>query len=281
MGFYLSEPMTGKAAESRTATRRSRTFRPGRLGAKTRIGVPTGRPILSTKYLDQETGLYYYGYRFYNPSLGRWPSRDSIEELGFKVGQDFRARIAFQSVRDRMVSYIEVIASGGIPGSLEAALARSLQQLAVILRNVTYEQFVASQGSLYAFIGNNPINFIDEFGLEKGPWPPNDPGPGTSDPGGGIAQALWKWFEQYHKADIDEIKKKAEEWAKENKVKACCIVGAGATVAIIAEKQFTDKITIPEIKIPITSSVTLTAKGSKECSGNGELKVDVSFSWKF
>ena len=51
-------------------------------GAKTRIGVPTGRPILSTKYLDQETGLYYYGYRFYNPSLGRWPSRDPVGEDG-------------------------------------------------------------------------------------------------------------------------------------------------------------------------------------------------------
>jgi RHS repeat-associated protein len=34
----------------------------------------------STKYLDAETGLYYYGYRFYHPELGRWASRDPIEE---------------------------------------------------------------------------------------------------------------------------------------------------------------------------------------------------------
>jgi RHS repeat-associated protein len=27
-------------------------------------------------------GLYYYGYRFYAPSLQRWPNRDPIEELG-------------------------------------------------------------------------------------------------------------------------------------------------------------------------------------------------------
>jgi RHS repeat-associated protein len=26
--------------------------------------------------------LYYYGYRYYNPQLGRWPSRDPIEEEG-------------------------------------------------------------------------------------------------------------------------------------------------------------------------------------------------------
>ncbi len=36
----------------------------------------------SSKYLDDETGLYYYGYRFYDPALGRWLSRDPIEELG-------------------------------------------------------------------------------------------------------------------------------------------------------------------------------------------------------
>ncbi|MBK8915066.1 MAG: hypothetical protein IPM64_10790 [Phycisphaerales bacterium] len=33
----------------------------------------------STKFLDPETGLYYYGYRYYSPRLGRWISRDPIE----------------------------------------------------------------------------------------------------------------------------------------------------------------------------------------------------------
>jgi RHS repeat-associated protein len=36
----------------------------------------------STKYQDAETGLLYYGYRYYNPSTGRWLSRDPIEEEG-------------------------------------------------------------------------------------------------------------------------------------------------------------------------------------------------------
>ena len=36
----------------------------------------------STKLLDQETGLYYYGYRYYDPLTGRWPSRDPIGEKG-------------------------------------------------------------------------------------------------------------------------------------------------------------------------------------------------------
>ena len=36
----------------------------------------------STKYFDSETGLYYYGYRYYAPELMRWLNRDSIEEKG-------------------------------------------------------------------------------------------------------------------------------------------------------------------------------------------------------
>jgi len=40
------------------------------------------RHRFSTKYYDPETGLYYYGYRFYSPTLMRWLNRDPIEEEG-------------------------------------------------------------------------------------------------------------------------------------------------------------------------------------------------------
>ena len=36
----------------------------------------------STKYQDNESDLVYYGYRSYNPSAGRWLSRDPIGERG-------------------------------------------------------------------------------------------------------------------------------------------------------------------------------------------------------
>ncbi|MCX8157789.1 MAG: hypothetical protein N3J91_15335, partial [Verrucomicrobiae bacterium] len=42
-------------------------------------------PLFSTKYHDWETGLLYYGYRYYNPTTGRWPNRDPLRELGFEV----------------------------------------------------------------------------------------------------------------------------------------------------------------------------------------------------
>jgi len=42
-----------------------------------------GNPFrFSTKYTDQETGLLYYGFRYYDPLTGRWLSRDPIEEKG-------------------------------------------------------------------------------------------------------------------------------------------------------------------------------------------------------
>jgi RHS repeat-associated protein len=42
----------------------------------------------STKFDDDETDFIYYGYRYYNPSNGRWINRDPIGEEGFSVCQD-------------------------------------------------------------------------------------------------------------------------------------------------------------------------------------------------
>jgi RHS repeat-associated protein len=50
-------------------------------------------PNLQAKYLDDETGLYYYGYRYYNPTTGRWLSRDPIAELGFQVLRSKKSRL--------------------------------------------------------------------------------------------------------------------------------------------------------------------------------------------
>ena len=36
----------------------------------------------STKYQDDETDFLYYGVRYYNASIGRWLSRDPMEEDG-------------------------------------------------------------------------------------------------------------------------------------------------------------------------------------------------------
>ena len=46
-------------------------------------GVAGSLPFgFSSKYEEKDTGLYYYGFRYYNPLTGRWPNRDPIEERG-------------------------------------------------------------------------------------------------------------------------------------------------------------------------------------------------------
>lgn len=47
-----------------------------------RRDVPQCPFLFSTKYRDAETGWYYYGFRYYSPEMGRWPSRDPIGEHG-------------------------------------------------------------------------------------------------------------------------------------------------------------------------------------------------------
>ena len=39
----------------------------------------------STKYQDEETGLVYYGYRYYDSGTERWPNRDPLGEPGFEL----------------------------------------------------------------------------------------------------------------------------------------------------------------------------------------------------
>jgi RHS repeat-associated protein len=63
----------------------SARFEYGPFGEPIRASGPRaadGRIRFSSKYTDQESGLVYYGYRFYNAVTGRWINRDPIEEDG-------------------------------------------------------------------------------------------------------------------------------------------------------------------------------------------------------
>jgi len=52
------------------------------------VGVTNATPtflcpfLYSSKYYEEEIGLYYYGYRYYNPATGRWLNRDPLGETG-------------------------------------------------------------------------------------------------------------------------------------------------------------------------------------------------------
>jgi RHS repeat-associated protein len=55
----------------------------------------------STKYWDAEIGLYYYGYRYYSPEVGRWIKRDP---LGVKGGLNIYA-----AMHNQPIGWIDVL----------------------------------------------------------------------------------------------------------------------------------------------------------------------------
>ena len=92
----------------------------------------------STKYFDAETGLYYYGCRFYSPETGRWLNRDPIEEDGglnlygfigndgmnhidpfgqmpsmpWEIGTDYYSRVVephFRKLRERLTRELQAL----------------------------------------------------------------------------------------------------------------------------------------------------------------------------
>jgi len=46
------------------------------------MSPPHAKRHFSSQTLDTETGLYYYGYRYYDTLTGRWMSKDPLGELG-------------------------------------------------------------------------------------------------------------------------------------------------------------------------------------------------------
>jgi RHS repeat-associated protein len=86
----------------------------------------------SSKELHHASGLYYYGYRFYDPSLQRWINRDPLGDE----------------------------ASGGAYYVLHHA--RPTVVVSAFLR--TFEAY--GEANTYGFVLNNPVNAIDWLGLD-------------------------------------------------------------------------------------------------------------------
>ncbi|MEM6910674.1 MAG: RHS repeat-associated core domain-containing protein, partial [Verrucomicrobiota bacterium] len=66
--------------------------------------ISENRWRFSSKRMDEETGFYYYGFRYYNPELGRWLNRDPIGE-GWK---SYEVNILLFIVNDS-INYYDII----------------------------------------------------------------------------------------------------------------------------------------------------------------------------
>ncbi|MBV6501892.1 MAG: hypothetical protein CJBNEKGG_04433 [Prosthecobacter sp.] len=70
---------------SAVSTVRHALYEYNAFGSPVRVNEPEPElnPMrFSSKYTDVETNWLYYGFRYYSPELGRWLSRDPIEENG-------------------------------------------------------------------------------------------------------------------------------------------------------------------------------------------------------
>jgi RHS repeat-associated protein len=70
-------------ADGYTAFRAKYEYDPyGKMISSSGVMAAENKFRFSTKYADEDTGLYYYGFRYYSPDLGRWLSRDPLGENG-------------------------------------------------------------------------------------------------------------------------------------------------------------------------------------------------------
>jgi RHS repeat-associated protein len=86
----------------------------------------------SSKEFIPSVGLYYYVYRFYNPTLQRWLNPDPLIEAGFRI------------------------------------LKRNHQQGKINIKRFPVDFYGGALNNLYRFSVNNPISRVDFLGLNPG-----------------------------------------------------------------------------------------------------------------
>ena len=166
---FRKTPCSSKQAqvlESRVFPGNSRTTHLGPFGEVIRATGPMAKVnpfMFSTKFYDWESGLYYYGYRYYNPSTGRWPSRDPLTEPGFSLLRQQASRVVSNNrIPDANTSTTSCSSCRKSQGQSSTASGQSKCQ-----------GKGKCQDDLYVFVGNDPISKWDYLGLNQ---PGCDPG---------------------------------------------------------------------------------------------------------
>ena len=112
--------------------------------------LATANPFrFSTKYCDDETDPYYYGFRYYSPSTGRWTGRDPIGEPGGINLYGFG--------RNHPTTGVDVL--GGWPNR------DPLGELGFETLRPGRANLLGDGPNLYAFVQNNPVDRTDSLGL--------------------------------------------------------------------------------------------------------------------
>jgi len=99
------------------------------------------------------SGVPYYGYRYYNPELGRWINRDLIGEKGFELDRKPHATRSEQPQKGKCDR-------GGACGT---GLLRDLEQSD---KGISISVIPKDASLAYAFVFNNSIVGYDPYGLD-------------------------------------------------------------------------------------------------------------------
>ena len=111
------------------------TYTSAPFGVTTPSGAPTTNPFDYTGREDDGTGLKYYRARYYHPGLQRFISEDPLDS--------------------------------GLSGQLYPTLPTGPINWTTFLRENPNEYLRESH--LYAYVANNPLNFVDPMGLAASP----------------------------------------------------------------------------------------------------------------
>jgi RHS repeat-associated protein len=124
----------------------------GNLSAKGGLMAELNKYRFSSKEWEQNAGLYYYLYRFFDPNLQRWPNQDPVRERGFVQMHSDLNQLQNIYESSRINPTIQTLA---LQAQAEDEI-RSLLQPAELLEGP----------NLYTFVRNQPITFVDADGLK-------------------------------------------------------------------------------------------------------------------
>ena len=113
----------------------------------------TATPLrFSSKYCDDEIGLYYYGHRFYRSELGWWISIDPLADEGFReTNRDYVSKL---------------VSAKGLSGGMRPAMIAN-QDYKSIIQDVWVEFDILEHigQNFYQPFKNSPIDAFDVDGL--------------------------------------------------------------------------------------------------------------------
>ena len=135
--------------------------------------TPCSRRKKSSTPTTTASGMRYYGFRFYSPGLGRWVSRDPIEEPGFRtIRQTFSMKFAGTSRTE--LSTEERDAINKLLAEARRKHPQKAQRMELALSSKYGVGGVSASGLVqdvpaYLFTGNRPTSRYDILGLACGP----------------------------------------------------------------------------------------------------------------